>query len=140
MCLAPFSLPQKELFAMSSGFQDLMKADASSVFANPNDFGETATIVFVDGTTRAVNVIVDRHPAERIDANGMAYTPTMIVHLANDATTGISSAELDASGVTKMLIAERIGGTPALFGIYPGFADDQGRTWMDNGMLKLELK
>jgi hypothetical protein len=121
-----------------SAFNDMLAADAVNVFANPTEFGESGTFTPRGGTPRTIGAVVDRNPPERINARGEFVTPKMTITVANDATTGISSADLDAYGNDKFAIPLRIGGVAQVFGVY--LPDSSAGNFMDAGMITLDLK
>ena len=78
--------------------------DASLVFLSTNDFAETVTYyphVYFGGsaTSRSVSAVVFRQQvAVLAEDGGETVVPMYEVHVANDATVGISSEELDTGG------------------------------------------
>jgi hypothetical protein len=118
-----------------SEFDDLL-IETASEFAD--GFGEPITYTPKGGAARSINAIVDRNPPERINVRGDIVTPKMTIMVANDATAGISSAELDAYGNDKVTVALRIGGVAQEFGVY--LPDASAGNFMDAGMITLDLK
>jgi hypothetical protein len=110
---------------------DALAVDAASFLA---DFGETVIYrpAAVGAATRTIVAVVNRpepQPSGPVNAwEGMAITITV----ANNATTGISAAELD-SGRDKIDVALRVGGTVAARPIV-------GIVSQDSGMLTLEVR
>lgn len=80
--------------------------------------GEDVVYVPHGGTERPIKAIVNRDPPARMTVDGKMVTPRMTVEVQNDATTGISSAELNGYGNDKIRIAYRPGGTAEDFGVY----------------------
>src|SRR4051812_19063039 len=92
--------------------RDLMADDAANVFCNPDDFGEPVTYTPFGGAARAINAVVWRFPPKEGDARGHR----MRIMVANSATTGIASSEVNPSGDTVTL-AYRPGQTPRAYTI-----------------------
>lgn len=114
--------------------KDMIAQDAVNVFCNADDFAEPLIYVKRDGTTRAINGQVFRNRS-RIDATGVLrrYTEVMV---ANDATYGISAAELNVGG-DRIRVADREGeAVPTTGGLIIHVGDGE---WQDAGMLTLEL-
>lgn len=118
-------------------FQQMMADDATRVFCNPDDFAEAVTVTTPGGTARAINVLINRSPPERVDRMGNLVTPRMTMLVANHATLGIASATLDAYGATKVRVAYRPGDTEAEYGVY---LPDGAGEFMDGAMMTLDLR
>ena len=81
---------------------DTILADASVVFTSTDDFAEW--VVYTPHqkfgqavpTPRSIKAVVIRDQITSLD--GDTVSPVWQVHVANDATLGISSAELDLGG------------------------------------------
>ena len=61
-------------------------------------FGEPVTYYPSGGGSRAIAADIIRDPPVRFEGTSRAYAPFMVVSVANDATTGISSSEIDKGG------------------------------------------
>lgn len=83
---------------------DLIQSDASLVFANASDFGETATYkpkLYSEGDARAnrsIVVVIDRQAFEVVSEDQQTVTPVWEIQVVNSSTLGISSDELDLGG------------------------------------------
>jgi len=95
-------------------------------------FGESATYKPRTGDTRAITVVIDRHPPEPLPEAPPLVRPAAHVFADNDATTGISTDELDTGG-------DEISFPPRL--------DESAADWtivrlinQDNGMVQLEVR
>lgn len=85
-----------------------MQADALGVFCNLNDFAETVVYYKRSGLSRSIKAVVQREAFEINPEDGDAIVPLFEVHVANDATTGISSEELNRGG-DQIAFPTRIG-------------------------------
>jgi hypothetical protein len=94
-------------------------------------FGETVTYYPAAGGTREITVIVERDGPAKLDDAPHGVSDKLIIQVANDATTGISSDEVNTmKDIVK--VAVRIGDT----------AQDKLVTEIisqDAGMMRLEL-
>src|SRR5688572_23603326 len=90
-----------------SFFNDVLKDDMQRAFCDPDIFGESVIYTKKSGTARTINAVVDRFPPQ-IGEGGMT-APSFIITVTNDATSGISSSEVDYGGDT-ITVAQRIGG------------------------------
>jgi hypothetical protein len=112
---------------------DVIIADGVKVFCNTNDFAEGDAIYYSYlGGERRVKVVVERQQIQVLPEDGDNVTPVFMVHVANNATTGITSEELNIGG-DRIAFADRIGGPV------------RERTIMrllnhDEGMLELECR
>ena len=94
--------------------KDLITADSKGVFISTSDFAETITYVpfnFAGQVTRAertINAVVIRQQLAVFAEDGDTVVPVFEVHVANDATSGISSVELDLGG-DQLKLAPRDG-------------------------------
>lgn len=83
---------------------DVILSDASTVFTSTDDFAEVVTYYpwqkfgEVAPTPRSINAVVLREQAAVIGEDGDTVAPVWQVHVSNDATLGISSAELNLGG------------------------------------------
>ena len=78
--------------------------------------GRTENVVYrpKSGGQRTVLALVERSPAAEIFGPGGSASPVIHVTVLNDASAGISSADLEAdAGGGKIDVAENIGGTAA---------------------------
>lgn len=99
-------------------FESALQADAAFAFAGD---GPTETIQIKDAgssTWRDVQAYVKRMPPERVMADGTIITVLIEITVANDATLGISTAAMDASGKTRAKLARRYGAAVEEFGVY----------------------
>lgn len=105
--------------------------DASAVFLA--DFAESAIYTPRDGSLppRSILAIVDRNPPQVPGMVERGPQDVLTIHVANSATAGISSGELDTGGDT-VTIARRIGETAVVRRIVRLVAHD-------HGMLTLEV-
>lgn len=84
--------------------RDQIASDASLVFLSTSDFAETVTYyphVYFGGsaTSRSISAVVFRQQVATVgEDGGEVVLPMYEVHVANSATTGISSEELDTGG------------------------------------------
>lgn len=81
---------------------------ADDVLGTIADFGESVVYRPRCGAPRTVGAIVERLPAEMFADVGVSG-PVIQITVANDPTTGISSAELDL-GRDQVDVAVRVGG------------------------------
>jgi len=93
-------------------------------------FGESVTYTPLNGSARVITAVVDREPPA--PAGSPVSEPRIEVTVYNDATTGISTAELNTGG-DMLTAAWRIGG------------DEQARrivgvVQQDSGMVTLEVR
>jgi hypothetical protein len=95
------------------GFYDEIKQELIDQLYNTDltdDEVEETTVKFNDGSTpnRPIRVNALRSNAEK---TGQTSSPALTVHVVNDATYGITSAELNTGKIT-FLISARYGQTP----------------------------
>ena len=95
-------------------------------------FGETITYYPKAGGSREITGIVTRLQAAELDGAPYGHSPKITIHVANDATIGISSAEIDTGG-DEIKCSIRIGETAANRRITKILN-------MDPGMMELELR
>lgn len=110
--------------------KDQMKADASSVFTNTDDFAEVVTY-YAGGTGsgRAVNAVVERDVQLITDQNIPALAT--FIYVANDETIGISSTELD-TGKDTLGVSLRYGESAQVRQIV-------GVDESDEGMMRIQV-
>lgn len=88
---------------------DVMQEDAVAVFCNLDDFAETLVYHKKDGGARTIRAVVDRQSYAAVTEAGGAYVlPLFEIHVANNATTGITSEELNLGG-DFFVFSDRIG-------------------------------
>lgn len=87
---------------------DTIQADAASVFCNPDDFAESVTYYKRNGLSRTINAVVLREAFAINPEDGDTITPVFEVHVANSATLGIASDELNIGG-DMIAFAVRVG-------------------------------
>lgn len=84
--------------------RDQIETDAINVFLQSDDFAETVIYrprIFAQGdarTARTIKAIVIRQEVTTLAEDQDTVTPMFEVHVANSATLGISSEELDTGG------------------------------------------
>ena len=74
-------------------------------------FGEAVQYTPRGGAARDIRAVVDRNPPAVMDGLALGITPLAIISVANSATTGISTAEIDTGGDT-ISYAPRLGEAP----------------------------
>lgn len=83
---------------------DMIETDAITVFTSTDDFAEVVTYHprqrFGESTPipRSINAVVVRQQIQTLAEDGDTVSPMWEVHVANKATYGISSSELDLGG------------------------------------------
>lgn len=75
--------------------RDTIASDAYTVFTSTDDFAEVITYLPRHGSARSINAVVIRE--SMLEADGIVM-PAWTVNVANDATRGIASDELDLGG------------------------------------------
>jgi len=85
------------------------------------------------GGERPIDAIVNRDPPAELGDAPHGHSPLAIIAVRNNATDGISSAELDIGGGDKVRYAIRLGKTPQDRRI-------TGIISQDAGMLRLEVR
>jgi hypothetical protein len=115
------------------GMLDQVMASDAVAFLDPDGFGESVVYTKRDSTTRDIVAIVDRDPP----VHGQALRPKMRLVVANNSTTGISSAELDTGDT--ITVPYRIGDTAGVYRIRraPSYRNQPTE---DSGMIDLELE
>lgn len=104
---------------------DVIQADASAVFCNTDDFAEVVKYYPRTGTARSVNAIVIREALAVLPEDGDAVIPLFEVHVANTATNGITSDELNLGG-DRLEFAVRVGGATTRRTITKLLSHDEG--------------
>ena len=114
-----------------SNLLDQLDDDATNVFLT--DFGETVTYYPLDGALppREIKAIVDRELPQSPGVAERAPLGQLRISVANSATLGISSAEINMGG-DVIRVAKRIGEVPVDMRIV-------SKPIEDRGMLELEL-
>lgn len=78
---------------------DLIASDAPTVFCNTDDFAESVLYLPKCGWERSINAVVERTQYTSVtEDGGQVVLAVWQVHVSNDATAGISSAELNLGG------------------------------------------
>lgn len=111
---------------------DVILADASKVFCNVNDFGETVTYYNRDVDAREIKAVVVRDALAILPEAGDVVTPVFEVHVVNSMTLGISSDEIDLGGDLIEF--------PVRHGQEPSRRSIIRKTEHDEGMLGLECR
>ena len=104
---------------------DMIQADAVNVFANPNDFAEDVVYYPYSGEPRSISVVIERQQVQLNPEDGDTLSPVFIVHVANNATEGISSDELNVGG-DAIEIAVRVGEQPQMRRVMRLLGHDEG--------------
>lgn len=103
-----------------------MVADVDAMLTRDH-FGEQ--IVYVPAgdseNLRTIDAIIDRDAVETIEGLEPIRTPQLVVTVANDATTGISSSEID-TGTDRVVLPVRFREDPKNLGIARVITHDQG--------------
>lgn len=79
-------------------------ADAKAVFTSTDDFAELVTYYpkryagEAERAAREIKAVVMREQMTVVSEDGDTVSPVFQIHVANDATDGISSTELDLGG------------------------------------------
>jgi len=111
---------------------DRIITDAGTVFLNSDHFAETVTYYphrfGTAATPRSIKAVIVRNQVATFNPDEQ-IVPEFEVRVANDATTGISSTELNTGG-DKIKLAARVGETATKRSI-------QYLTEHDEGMLVL---
>ena len=95
-------------------------------------FGETVTYWLASGGSRSITAVVDRERPADLDGAPHGSAPLLVIEVANDSTTGISSDEVDTGG-DKIEVAVRIGESAQKRLIKKIISQDAG-------MMRLELR
>lgn len=114
--------------------RDSIESDALTVFLQTDDFAETVQY-WPRGalTARTIKAVVIRESIQTLSENNSeTVLPMFEVHVANDATNGISSTELDCGG-DQIAIPPRDGYAASRRAVYR-------LVTQDHGMLVLECR
>lgn len=106
------------------GLLDQVLADDRLAFTDTDVFGEAATYKKRGGTTRPIQVVVNRNLPPEISPQGVTRFP-ILVAVSNSTTYGISSTELD-TGADKIAVPFRYGGDAQDFLLGTPEAQDGG--------------
>lgn len=113
--------------------RDTIEADALTVFCNDQDFAETVTYWPRVGSSRSIKAVVIRDQIATLSEDGgQTNLPSFQVFVANTATGGISSSEIDTGG-DKIELPPRDGKTAEKRSITQ-------ITEQDHGMLVIECR
>ena len=96
------------------------------------EFGESVKYLPSGGGSRTITAIVDREPPAELEGMSGAHATRTIVNVANNATTGISSSEINLGG-DKIELSVRINETAKQKRIV-------GIISQDAGMMRLEVR
>lgn len=86
--------------------KDSIESDAASVFLSSDEFAESVTYLPRSGGSRTILAVVDREPPTLLDSAGNVISLSFVVYVHNDATTGISSSEVNTGGDKVQLHAK----------------------------------
>lgn len=112
--------------ASTGTLRDIIAEDALTVFCNTNDFAETVVYYPRRGASRSIDVVIEREPAQPVAEDlGSHNIPIWRVHVANDATSGIASTELNLGG-DQIALSPRDGQTPVKKSITQILLQDHG--------------
>jgi hypothetical protein len=111
---------------------DQIQADGLKVFCRLSDFAESIVYYPRVGAARTIAAIVVREPLSVLPEDGDNVLPNAMVYVANDATQGIASSEINLGG-DALEFAVRNGKTPTRRTIVR-------LTEHDEGMLVLECR
>lgn len=88
---------------------DVIVSDAKNLIINLNDFAESVTYHPRSGEPRTIRAVIDRQSYAGVSEDGSGYVlPIFEIHVANDASVGISSEELNLGG-DFLVFSDRIG-------------------------------
>lgn len=105
-----------------SVFSERLVADAKFFL---DEFGESITVLPDGETERTITAIVDYADIEPVPGLPHGHSYSMWITVANDAATGLSTAEFDA-GLAKVKIPTAVGKTPTLRSIAKIISQDAG--------------
>lgn len=118
-----------------SFFNDCLQSDAVYSFIDPDGIGAEAIVYRPKGgTPRTINAVVTRNPPQ--DSSAGIVQPLLEISVANHATLGISSADVDYGG-DSVTLSDRIGGPTRSYKLH---RPSTGQTDHDAGMLTVELR
>ncbi len=103
---------------------DTIQADAVTVFCNASDFAESVEYIKSSGQVRSIDAVVIREALAQLQESD-AVIPLFEVHVANDATSGITAAELNLGG-DSLRFAVRVGGKVTSRTIHKLLGHDEG--------------
>jgi hypothetical protein len=86
-----------------------LPADVVSIMLT-DEFAEQIVYNFAAGGTRTINAIIDRNPPQIIEDMEPTRSEVIQIVVANDATSGVTSAEVNTGG-DYVSLAPRFGGT-----------------------------
>ena len=113
--------------------RDAIQSDALSGFLSTDEFAESVVYYPRAGGSRSIIAIVDRNPPAVYDSEGVVVQVSFMVYVANSASSGILSTELDTGGDRIGLKRKENSG-----------ATEQRPIWQlvgqDSGMLQLAIK
>lgn len=92
---------------MPRTLMDDIAADAATFV---NEFSESVVYRPFGGTARTISALVNRFPPNQLPGVPEASLPSVVLTVRNNATTGISSTELDTGG-DRLDVAIRYGET-----------------------------
>jgi hypothetical protein len=92
---------------MANTFDEELVATAAEFSST---FGETVTYYPAAGGSREIEAVVNRRPPAELDGPPHGVGPEIEIAVANDATTGISSSEINKMK-DQVKLAVRIGQT-----------------------------
>jgi hypothetical protein len=104
---------------------DTIIEDAIRVFANPQDFAETVVYYKRNGRSRKINAVVIREALGVLPEDGDVVYPMFEIHVANDASEGIESKELNLGG-DQLEFPDRVGQPPRRHSILKLLNHDEG--------------
>ena len=109
------------------GLLDTVLANDAAFLADIDEFGESISYIKRDGTTRAIVGIVVRNVLRRIAGapTPQPISPWIEVTVRNDATYGISTAEIDC-GADAISLPRRIGESAATLQLVSIIHQDHG--------------
>lgn len=116
-------------------FKTQLQDDAQTVFLNSNEFAES--VWYLKGgcqlsAGRCIRAVVNRQqPEATISIENRSIRPVFGVLVANHATSGIASSEVD-TGKDVLMLAERIGQADKTFAVV-------GIRQQDDGLVELEV-
>ena len=113
---------------------DQILDDAKLAFIDADGFAESIVYIkAVSGERRTINAVVQRHAPEQQLGTPYDAQPRMLIWVANDATTGIASSELNTGG-DKVEFPYRLGQLPSVLAIKQAKGPAH-----DSGMMMLEV-
>ena len=104
---------------------DMIKADAVNVFCNDNDFAEPGRYYPRARSARDIKIVAIREALAILGEDGDNVIPLFEIHVANNATSGITSDELNLGG-DSIEFAIRVGGQATRRTITKLLSHDEG--------------